>query len=93
MSRRTHSDFGTLADRTSGAPDPTASTAVPGAGPERQVPPPSSRWVVIDGAEHGLIAKWRKDSTGQWEGLVARVGGIDDLYAEWIPAHRLTPPA
>lgn len=54
-------------------------------------PSPAIRWVWIDGTEQGLLAKWRQDSTGLWEGLVARVGGVDDMFAEWIPAHRLTP--
>ncbi|WP_219967359.1 hypothetical protein, partial [Propionibacterium freudenreichii] len=46
--------------------------------------------VLIDGAKPGLIARWRHTPQG-WEGLVAQAGGVDDFYAEWLPATRLRP--
>lgn len=84
MSSRIRSDFGTLGERLAAMnPDPTRDPATPNT--------PSQNWVLLDGHEQALIAKWRNAGDGTWEGLVARVGGVDDFWAEWIPAARLTP--
>lgn len=85
VSSRIRSDYGTLGERLARmnaqhAPDTTPDPRTP-----RQT------WVLIDGHEQALIGKWRPAGDGTWEGLVARVGGIDDFWAEWIPAARLTP--
>ena len=84
MSSRIRSDFGTFGERLAAMnPDTTTDTAAANT--------PSQHWVLIDGHEQALIATWRPAGDGTWEGLVARVGGIDDFWAEWIPAARLTP--
>ncbi len=89
MSSRIRSDFGTIAERAArmrNTPDPTVS--IP---PPDSTATPGQHWVLLDGIEEALLAKWRHAGNGTWEGLVARVGGSDDLWAEWIPAARLTP--
>lgn len=86
MSSRTRSDFGTLGERLA-ATRATQSEATPA---PTSTATPGHRWVLIDGVEEALIAKWRRDPNGSWEGLIARAGGTDDFWAEWIPAQRLT---
>lgn len=85
MSKCIRSEFGTLGDRLSAQYDPEA---IP---PPTTVATPGNRWVLIDNLEEALLAKWRKGHDEEWEGLVARVGGADDLWAEWVPVSRLTP--
>lgn len=92
MSRRIRSEFGTLADRIQ---PPLTATLTPAAEEEDHVTArpnaPRHNWVLVDGTEEALLARWRRDATGQWEALVARAGGPDDVFAEWLPAARLTP--
>lgn len=76
---RHRSTFGTLEDRVIDDPPATSTPAEP-----RPV------LVLIDGSRPGLLARWHRAPDGDWEGLVAVVGGPDDFVALWVPASRLT---
>jgi len=80
VSSRIRSEFGSLEERLHATP--RANTA-------RKDPTPTTRWVLVDGQEQALLIKWRPDGLGSWQGLIARAGGADDAFAEWLPASRI----
>ncbi|WP_394277252.1 hypothetical protein [Luteococcus sp.] len=72
MPSRIRSDFGTLGERLV-----AMDTATTQSRPETNTP--SLGWVLSDGDEQSLLSPWGPVNDGTREGLLARVGGIDDL--------------